>query len=138
LFVGEEYIGAARLELVAPQGKMELYLGTEDRIKVERKLKRREVDKRLIGGKRLVHYGYEVEIKNLLPSQVKITLRDQIPLGRHEDIKTRLESSLPKPIEQTDLNLLTWEFSLASQEKRLVRFDFVVEYPQDMEVIGLS
>jgi uncharacterized protein (TIGR02231 family) len=138
LFVGEEYIGAARLELVAPQGKMELYLGTDDRIKVERKLKRREVDKRLIGGKRLVHYGYEVEIKNLLPTLVKITLRDQIPLGRHEDIKTRLESSLPKPTEQTELNLLTWEFSLASQEKRLVRFDFAVEYPQDMEVIGLS
>jgi len=64
-------------------------------------------------------------------------MRDQIPLGCHEDIKTRLESSIPKPAEQTELNLLTRELNLASQEKRQARFDFSLEYPQEMEVIGL-
>lgn len=137
LFAEDDFIGTTDLELVAPQGQIELYLGAEDRIKVERELKRRDVDKTLIGGKRRLHYGYETRLDNLLDTPVRLTLHDQIPVARHEDIKVRLETVDPKPVEQTSLNLLKWELSLAPKEKRFIRFDFTVEYPQALEVQGL-
>jgi uncharacterized protein (TIGR02231 family) len=137
LFSGDEFIGTTALELVAPQGEIELYLGVDDRIKVERELKRREVDKRLIGGKRRIQYGYEIRLENLLPVLAQVTLRDQIPVSRHEDIKVRLENSDPSPKEQTELNGLEWVFALSPGEKRAVRFDFGVEHLQGMEVAGL-
>jgi hypothetical protein len=49
----------------------------------------------------------------------------------------RLEYTEPRPAEQTELNELTWEFVLQVKEKRAVRYDFSVEYPQGMEVLGL-
>jgi uncharacterized protein (TIGR02231 family) len=137
LFTEGEFIGTTRLELIAPQAEIELYLGVDDRVKVERELKRREVEKTLIGGKRRLHYGYEITLENLLTSEAKVTLYDQIPVARHEEIKVRLEGTDPKPAGQSELNQLEWTFNLASKEKRAVRFDFVVEYPQGMEVIGL-
>lgn len=137
LFAGDEYIGTTRLELTAPQEEIELYLGVDDRVKVERELKRREVDKRLIGSRRSLHYGYEIKLENLLAVPIEITLQDQIPVSRHEEIKVRLDTADPKPSEQTELNLLNWKLALAPQEKRLVRFDFSVDYPQSMDVIGL-
>jgi uncharacterized protein (TIGR02231 family) len=137
LYHGEEYIGSTSLELTAPQGEIELYLGVDDRIKVKRELKRRDVDKRLIGGKRHIVYGYETSLENLLPTPAQITLKDNIPVSRQEDIKVRLEYAEPKPTEQTELSQLTWEFVLQAREKRSVRFDFSVEYPQGMEVLGL-
>jgi uncharacterized protein (TIGR02231 family) len=137
LFSGPEFIGSIPLELTAPQGEIELYLGTDDRIKVERELKRREVDKTLLGGRRRVHYGYEIKLENLTPNQAKIELQDQLPVGRHEEIKVRLESAEPKPQDLSELNLLKWEFELASKEKQTVRFNFSVEYPQAMEITGL-
>ena len=137
LYHGEEFIGSTRLELTAPQGEVELYLGVDDRIKVKRELKRRDVDKRLIGGKRHIVYGYETSLENLLPVPVQITLKDNTPVSRQEDIKVRLEYTEPKPTEQTELNQLTWEFVMQVKEKRAVRFDFSVEYPQGMEVLGL-
>jgi uncharacterized protein (TIGR02231 family) len=137
LYQGEEFIGSTRLELTAPQGEIELYLGVDDRIKVKRELKRRDVDKRLIGGKRHIVYGYETSLENLLPVPVQITLKDNTPVSRQEDIKVRLEYTEPKPTEQTELNQLSWEFTLQVKEKRAVRFDFSVEYPQGMEVLGL-
>jgi uncharacterized protein (TIGR02231 family) len=137
LFAGGEFIGTTELELTAPQAVIELYLGVDDRVKVERELKRREVDKTLIGGKRRLHYGYEIKLENLLGSEAKVTLYDQIPVARHEDIKVRLEAADPKPTAQSELNRLEWVFNLAAKEKRTVRFDFVVEYPQGMDVIGL-
>lgn len=137
LFAGDEFVGATRLELTAPQEEVELYLGVDDRVKVERELKRREVDKRLIGSRRSLHCGYEITLENLLATRVEITLHDQIPISRHEDIKVKLDSADPKPSDQTELNLLDWKLALAPNEKRLVRYDFSVEYPQSMEVVGL-
>jgi uncharacterized protein (TIGR02231 family) len=137
IFIVDEYIGTAPLELTAPQGELELYLGNEDRIKVERELKRRDIDKRFIGGKRHMAFGYEIKLENLLPVKASLTLHDQFPVQRHEEIKVKLESADPMPKEQTELNLLKWEFSLEPKEKRTVRFDFSVETPQGMEIIGL-
>jgi uncharacterized protein (TIGR02231 family) len=137
IFIGEEFIGAATLEMTAPQGEIELYLGVEDRIKIERELKRREVGKQFIGGKRHLAFGYEIKLENLLSTRAALKLHDHIPVPRHEEIKVKLESADPKPSEISELNLLKWELSLEPKEKRTVRFDFSVEAPQTMEVIGL-
>lgn len=137
LFVNDEFIGATKLDLTAPQGEIELYLGADERIKVEREMKRRDVDKRLISGKRRLIYGYEIKLENLLANSTKLTLHDQIPAARHEDIKIKLESAEPEPTQKSELNLLAWEIVIGSKEKKLVRFDFSVEYPQEMQVAGL-
>ncbi|MFZ6030609.1 MAG: mucoidy inhibitor MuiA family protein [Chloroflexota bacterium] len=137
LFAGEAFIGTTTLELTPPQGEIELYLGVDDRVKTERELKRRDVGKNLIGGKRRMAYSYEITLQNLLSGPIELTLHDQLPVSRHEDIKIKLESADPKPAEQTALNLLNWELTLASKEKRTVRFDFSVEMPQAVQVVGL-
>ena len=138
LFAGEEFIGATRLELTAPGGEIELYLGVDDRLRVERELKRREEDKKLIGGRRRLRYGYAIEVENLLLEEARLRLHDQIPVARHEEVKVRLESADPKPDEHSELNELTWELALAPKAKRTVRFDFSVEAPVEMRLIGLE
>lgn len=138
LFDGDEFIGTTELELTAPQGEFELYLGVDDRIKVERELKRRDVDKRLIGNQRRYQYAYEIAVENRRAGEIALTLHDQVPVSRHESIKVRLESAQPKPDEETELGLLRWELTLPPGEKKTVRFDFLVEHPRDMRVMGLE
>ena len=79
------------------------------------------------------------KLENLLPVKASLTLHDQFPVPRHEEIKVKLESVDPNNCsEQTELNLLKWEFSLFEpKEKRTVRFDFNVKSPQGMEIISL-
>ena len=137
LFVGDEFIGRTEIELTAPEGEFELFFGAEDRIKIERELKRKDVDKRLIGGKRLQQFGYEIRLENLLSSNVELTVQDQIPVSGHEDIKVRLENANPKPSEQTELNILEWKLNLEPGEKQFIRFDYAIEYPQKMRLPNL-
>jgi hypothetical protein len=106
-------------------------------LKVERELKRREVDKRLIGGRRHLVIGYEIKLENLLSFAASLTLHDQFPVSTHEEIKVRLESTEPKPVEVSEMNLLRWEFTLQPHEKRTVRFDFSVDSPQGMDIVGI-
>lgn len=137
LFAGDEFIGGTKLELTAPGGEIELYLGVDDRVRVKRELKGREIDKKLLTDKRRLWYAYEIEVENLLGEVVKLTLHDQIPVPGHEEIKVRLETAEPKPTSESDLGLLEWSLTLAPQEKRIVRFGFVVEHPRTLTVIGL-
>ncbi len=138
LFAGDEFIGRTELPLIAPQGEIALSFGVDDRVKVSRDLARRDVDKRLIGDRRRLHIGYTIDVENLLATEASVTIHDQIPVARHEAIKVRLEGAEPAPTEQTELNLLTWELTLAAGETRQLRFDFVVEHPRDVVLEGLS
>jgi uncharacterized protein (TIGR02231 family) len=138
IFIGDEFIGSTPIELTAPHGEFEINLGIEDRLKVERSLKRRDVDKRFIGSKRHLEFGYEITLENLLPLKVNLTLHDQIPLSRHEEIKVNLESIEPEPSERSEMNVLKWELSLEPKEKQTLHFDFSVESPQGMPIVGLS
>jgi hypothetical protein len=100
-------------------------------------MKRREVDKRLIGDRRRLRYGYEITLENLLPTEARVVLHDQIPVPRHEDIKVKLESAEPAATQQTELNLLDWDLTLDAGEKTVVRFGFSIEHPKGMSLLGL-
>lgn len=137
LFAGDAFIGATALELTAPGGEIELYLGVDDRVKVARELLQRDVDKKLLRDRRRLRYAYQITLENLLATEARITLHDQIPAPRHEDIKVKLEAATPEPAEQSKLGLLRWELALAPGEKRDARFEFSVEHARDATVTGL-
>jgi uncharacterized protein (TIGR02231 family) len=137
ILIIDEYVGTTELKLTVSGEVMELYLGIDNRVKVQREMKRREVDKRAIGIRRSQVFGYEIKLESMLPSRANLTVYDQIPVSRNEDIKVRLETVDPKPTEQTELNQLEWNLLLEPKEQRTLRFDFSVETPQNTKVIGL-
>jgi len=137
LFEGDNYLGATRLEFVAPGQEFELALGADERLRVERELASREVDKTFIGDRRRLRYAYTIEIENLSDRPQTVYVRDQFPVPRDEQIKVKLEAAEPKPSEQTELNLLEWKLTLDKTSKQTLRFDYSVEHPRSMDVVGL-
>jgi len=137
LFEGDEYLGATRLEFTAPNQEFELVLGADERVRVERELAARDVDKTFIGDRRRIRYAYTIEVENLRDAPQTIFVRDQLPVSRDEQIKVRLEAADPKPVEHTELNQLEWKLTLGKSAKQTIRFDFSVEFPRAMEVMGL-
>jgi len=136
LFEGDDYLGTTRLEFVAPQQEIELFLGADERLRVERELTLREVDKNLLGDKRRLRYGYTLTLDNLRGAPQTVTVRDQLPVPRDEQIKVRLDGADPRPTTHDDLNLLEWKLE-AGPGKTTVKFEFTVEHPRTMEVLGL-
>lgn len=137
LFVGDEFIGATRLDYTPAGGELKLLLGVEERITVKRELARRDVDKRLLRDERQIRYGYTVKIENLLATPAQIELHDQIPVARHEQIKVKLDNASPAPDEHSELNLLKWRLALDAGAARTVTYEYVVEHPRSVQVVGL-
>jgi len=138
LFEGEDYLGATQIKLTAPGQEIELALGADERLRVERKLAAREVDKTFLGDRRRIRYAYIIEVENLRDAPQTVLVRDQLPVSRHEQIKVRLDSAEPKPDKHTDLNQLEWKLILDPRAKQTVRFAFSVEAPRAMDVVGLT
>lgn len=137
LFVDAEFIGSSQIDYTPTNGEIELLLGVEERITVEREMVKRDVDKRLLRDIRNLRYGYEIKIKNLLPETVKIEVQDHIPVSRHEQIKVKLEKVQPEPAEKSDLNILEWHLSLAPDAEHLIGYEYTVEHPRSLQVAGL-
>ncbi|NIO72424.1 MAG: mucoidy inhibitor MuiA family protein [Anaerolineae bacterium] len=146
VFYGGEYVGTTTLATivpgqepgaVAPGQEFKVFLGVDERIKVSRELVASEVDKKFIGDKRRLHYAYRIKVQNLRDGRQKVTVSDQIPVARHEEIKVRLDMAEPKPTKQTELGILEWELDLEPGQEQAIRFDFNVEHPRSLTVIGL-
>ncbi len=137
LFIEGGFVGTMPLKRTAPNEEFELTLGVDDRVTVKRELKARDVDKKLIGDRRRLRVAYEIEIKNLRAQKIDLEVRDQFPVSRHEQIKVKLEACDPKPIEQTDLNELKWRLALDPEAKAVAHFEFSIEQPTALQVLGL-
>lgn len=137
LFVADEFIGRTQLDYTPVNGEIELLLGVEEGITVERELSKRDVDKKMLRDERRIRYGYKIELENLLPEAANVEVHDHIPVGRVEQIKIKLDQCRPALAEQTDLNLLEWQLILPSKGKQEIHYEFLVEYPRSLRITGL-
>ncbi|MCL4489329.1 MAG: DUF4139 domain-containing protein, partial [Chloroflexi bacterium] len=95
------------------------------------------VDKTLIGNTRRTAFTYKITLTNLLAAPAKVTLLDQLPLGRTEEIKVKPHEVSPKPTSTDNLGIYTWELELKPEEKREVTLGFTIEHPRDMRLFGI-
>lgn len=138
IFHGADFIGTTSLETVVPNGELEVQLGVDDRIKVERDLTERQMGKAFIGNTKRTTFGYKITLTSRLDLPTRITVFDQLPVSRNEEIKVKLQDLSPNPTDQSDLNILKWELQLAPQQKQEITFDFVVEQPRYLQVAGIT
>ncbi len=139
IFHGEAYLGITPIEKIAPNEEFKLFVGIDDTIRVKRDLEEKDVDKGTLLqiNLRRITYTYRIQVRSFRHTPERITLRDRLPVPQHERVKVRLLEVRPQPEERTKLDLLKWEFTLPPEEERAFEVRFSVEYPRDLNVIGL-
>lgn len=137
VFHGSEYVGASLIETIAPGEELEIQLGVDDRVRVERELKKRTTSKAILGGVRTVDIAYEIKVENHRPSPANVKVHDHVPLSRDGDVKVKIRELAPKPAEQDDLGEIVWELVIHPGKSETLRFAFTVEHPSNAQLYGL-
>ncbi|MEG3974499.1 mucoidy inhibitor MuiA family protein [Microcoleus sp. herbarium8] len=137
IFRDNTFVGTVKLDNVSPGEEFKLNLGIDEGLKIDRELVERHVDKKLIGNQRRTSYAYRLIVTNLQQLPVNLTLKEQLPVSRNEQIKVRLSVTNPK-IVAGEMGMLEWIMSLPPQAKQELDYQFVVEHPPDLTVIGLD
>jgi uncharacterized protein (TIGR02231 family) len=136
IFHETEFVGTTALEPWAPGEEVELALGVDDRVRVERELVRRAAGKAVLGGTRRHEAAYKITIGNYGPRAAAITVIDQIPVSRDESIVVRDVQLEPKPAEQTDLGEVTWKLSLEPGRTAELTMAFRVDVAKGVRLSG--
>jgi uncharacterized protein (TIGR02231 family) len=136
VFHGGDFVGSAAIATWAPGEEIELALGLDDRVRVERELVRRAATKAALTATRRRDVEYRTKVANHTPRKARITVLDQIPVSRDEGIIVRETVAEPAPAERTDLGVLTWRLDLAPGETREVVLGLRVELARGVDVIG--
>ncbi len=137
IFRDNIFIGTSELENTVPGEEFKLNLGIDEGLKIERDLVEREVDKKFIGNINKITYAYRLQISNLLDTEANLELIEQLPVSRNEQIKVRLNRTNPQ-IQPGEMGTLQWNSTLAPQEKQEIYYQFTVEYPPQLTVMGLD
>ncbi|ARV60701.1 hypothetical protein BZZ01_20630 [Nostocales cyanobacterium HT-58-2] len=137
IFRDNTFVGTTQLENIAPEQEFTLNLGIDEGLKIERDLVERQVDKKLIGNNRKMTYGYRIVITNLQNQQANLKLTEQLPVSRNEQIKVRLSRTNPQ-IQLGEMGILEWVLTLPPEAKREIYYQFTVEYPPELTVVGLD
>ncbi len=136
VFHGGDFVGTTVLESWAPGEEVELALGLDDRVRVERELVRRSATKATLGATRRREVEHRITVANHTPRPARITVLDQIPVSRDEGITVKELRADPAPAERSELGVLTWKLQLAPGASREVLLGLRVELAKGVEMAG--
>jgi uncharacterized protein (TIGR02231 family) len=136
IFHGADFVGATDLAVWAPGEEVELALGVDDRIRVERELTRRTATKAALTATRRRDVEHRITVANHTPVPARVTVLDQAPVSRDEGITVRETLADPVPTERTELGVLTWRIELQPGQRREIALAVRVEMARGVELTG--
>jgi uncharacterized protein (TIGR02231 family) len=136
VFHEADFVGSTDLPVWAPGEEVELALGVDDRIRVERELVRRTAGRATLGSTRRREVEYRITVANHTPRQASVTVLDQLPVARDHEITVKPLELRPEPVEHTDLGVLTWRLDLAPGAEREIHLGVRVETGKNVELAG--
>lgn len=136
VFHEADFVSRTALATWAPGEEVELALGLDDRVRVERELVRRTATRAALGSGRRREVEYRTTLGNYTGRPVRITVLDQLPVSRHDAITVKETVLEPSPAERTDLGVLTWRIALPEGQTQALRLGYRVETSKGVELSG--
>ena len=139
-YVEGDFVGETKIKAISPSEEFKLGTRLSFEMKVEKKLTKRDVDKKgITKGKRENDYEYEIKINNYRKEESKLTLIDRIPHSTDADItvepdeKHLEELFFPKP-KKFKLSIASWDLTLKPEEEFKVKYKYSVKYGRGVTI----
>jgi len=138
VFLGEDYLGQAVIDTTAPGEDLELDLGVDGQLVVERIQRESEDEIGLFSKAALFDTDLVLTVSNYHTESVKLLLRERIPFTESDSLKIRIDRTRSVPLPEgldSDDGLLSWEIELPAGESEQIRLKWSIEAPVDVELL---
>jgi uncharacterized protein (TIGR02231 family) len=135
VFLEGTFVNSSHLPMVNPGESYELPVGIDDSVKVIRKsLSQVSKSRGIFKNKLQVMLGYAISAENFKRDRVELTIIDQIPVSKSEEIEVEVDQITPQPIPDkasAEKGIMKWKLELASGEKKTIEVRYRVIYPKN-------
>ncbi len=133
IYFDNSYVGKSTINPTDMDDTLNIDLGRDKTILVERKLIKEKSKTGFVDGMKTVTRSFTITVRNTKANAINFVLLDQIPLSNQKDITvTAEETSGAKLEEQT--GSLTWNMNLKSKETKTFKFTYTVKYPGSQQI----
>lgn len=134
LFLEGGFVGTSYLDASRTRDTLQLTLGRDNRIKVERKKIEDFTQKKTLGSNVLETHGWKITVMNTKKVPVHLIVEDQIPVSRQKEITVE-----PLKLSGARLDRVSgkcvWDLHLSPGESRSLILKFSVKYPKNKSVV---
>ena len=133
LFFNGTFLGQTYLDMENVSDTLDLSLGTDQGIVIERKREEEFTKKQLLGNRKTDIYGFEIEVRNNKSVPVTIVIEDQIPVSSDNQIEVDLQEEGGAEVEE-ETGVLRWEEVIEPASTITLSFRYSIRYPKGRTV----
>lgn len=134
LFFEGAYLGKSILDVRNANDTLNISLGRDKGIIIERKNLKEFTNKQFLGNFKTENRSYEISIRNNKKQSINITIQDQFPISTLKEITVEEQEYKEAEIDK-DTKILTWKDEIAPKQEKKHNFKYSVKYPKNQIVI---
>ena len=130
------FSGRSWLNTALPGKTIELPLGVDDAVKVERHLRQKTVVEGMVFKDDITEYTVQIEIANHHKRAIDVELMDQLPVKQGRKVEVKAFSAKPAQKSGPDKKdgRITFKVRIAPSSVKKVTFSFQIVRPKDWEL----
>jgi uncharacterized protein (TIGR02231 family) len=133
IYYGDVYIGHSYIRPQYANDTLEISLGQDNKLMVNRIKVKDNNTKTLFGMNKIESFSYKISVRNTNSTNVKLSLMDQVPVSQDADIKVEISDISSAQLDPLSGSLL-WKLDLKPGEGKELFVSFQVEYPKDKQI----
>ncbi len=134
LYFENSYVGKTLLDVRYLSDTLDISLGRDKGISINREKIRSFSTREFIGSDRIEKRTFEIKIVNGKKHPINLVVLDQIPVSQQKDILVTLKNR-GDAVFNEQKGELTWQLKPASGESKTLSFEYHVKFPKGREVI---
>ncbi|MEI6853945.1 MAG: DUF4139 domain-containing protein [Bacteroidota bacterium] len=127
-YVGQSYINPNEIS-----DTLQISMGRDSRIQIDRNRLKDYSSKQLIGSKRKATYVYEISVKNNRTLPISIQIQDQLPVSNNQDIEVTADE-LSGAVHNLLSGQLDWSFTIDPGKVQTIKLGYNVKYPKNVKL----
>jgi len=130
IFYEGTFTGKTKLSASMATDTLDISLGRDKSILIERKKVKDFTTSQLLGSNRTVQRAWEISLRNNKKYPVKLIVFDQYPVSKEKDIEVELADDGGANVEK-ETGALRWVITLDPGQVKKIKFMYKVKYPKE-------
>jgi len=132
------FVGKEMIKSVVTGQEFPVHLGIDQDLKVTHKLEKKEYLAKEGAPVRKIRYRYLITLENFKKLAAEVKLQDRIPVSTMKEIKVTNVDLEPRPFEQRDDGIMTWNLTPGPKQKIEIGIAYTIEFPGDWDEFSLN
>lgn len=134
VFFENTYVGKTLMNLRNASDTLEISLGRDKKVSINREQVKNFSSKQFIGSKKEESRAWKTTVRNNKSQEINMVIVDQTPVSTNADIEVNTQNTTGAKHE-IETGEIKWEFRLKPNEKKELNLKYTVKFPKNRSLI---